>query len=551
MNTTDHNIASHLVRRAAERPYAAAVIYPHGHDSQRRVSYTHLTYRQLDSYSNRIAAALDNAGVEPGQRCAVMVTVSLDFFAITFALFKLGAVPVLIDPGMGIKNIKTCLAEAQPQVFIGVTKAHLARLIMGWGKDSIRLNITTAAAFWRDCVSLRALCSKVGDSWTCHQPGSDDIAAILFTSGSTGVPKGAVYSYANFNAQIDALRRLYAIEPGEIDLCTFPLFALFAPALGMTAVIPDMDATRPARVNPQHIFTAIDDFGVTNMFGSPALLRRVAAAGTKQQRRLPTLKRVISAGAPVSADILEQFSAMLDDDSAIHTPYGATEALPVCSVDSTTILTTTRHRTENGAGVYVGKPVDSIELHIISICDSAIAHWDDGLCVADGTIGEICVRGPQVTAAYFNRPESTALGKIACADGGFIHRMGDVGYRDKDGGIWFCGRKSHRVQTVEGTMFTIPCEAVFNTHAAVYRTALVGIGSAPKQTPVLCVELHHYGNRRQRAKVERELRAIAARFEHTRSIQHILFHRCFPVDIRHNAKIFREKLALWAQKKLG
>ena len=135
----------------------------------------------------------------------------------------------------------------------------------------------------------------------------DETAAILFTSGSTGVPKGAVYTHAIFHAQVDLLRRTYDIQPGEVDLCTFPLFALFGPILGMTCVVPEMDATRPGKVNPTRIIEAIADFGVTNLFGSPALIRRVGEYGEAKGIKLPSLRRVISAGAPVPARVLDTF----------------------------------------------------------------------------------------------------------------------------------------------------------------------------------------------------------------------------------------------------
>ncbi|OQY21542.1 MAG: peptide synthase [Desulfobacteraceae bacterium 4572_35.2] len=547
------NIAHHLVQRAKERPYAAAVIFPQGRDSSGQVSYTHYTYRQLDDESNRIAYALKQHGLQADQRAVLMVKPSLHFFAITFALFKLGATPILIDPGMGIKNIKTCLNEAQPEIFIGIPKAHIARKLMGWGKQSLRTCITTGMAWLPDTISLNNLVNRTPNNcpFDCQQPKQSQTAAILFTSGSTGVPKGAIYSHQNFNAQIDALQKLYAIEAGEIDLCTFPLFALFAPALGMTAVIPDMDASKPAQVNPDRIFETIDDFGVTNMFGSPALLRRVASQGLHQNKKLPTLKRVISAGAPVPATVLEQFGSMLSDDANIYTPYGATEALPVCSIDSKTILSQTRQLTDKGHGICVGQPVANLAVKIITIDDHAIEQWHDQLEVTDSTIGEICVRGKQVTQGYFNRPESNLLAKIQADDNDFYHRMGDVGYRDNKGNIWFCGRKTHRVQTTKETLFTIPCEAVFNTHPQVYRTALVGVGNAGEQQAILCVELMDKNDKTQADKIITELKQIQQQFPHTQAIEQFLIHPAFPVDIRHNAKIFREKLAAWAEKKIS
>jgi acyl-coenzyme A synthetase/AMP-(fatty) acid ligase len=169
--------------------------------------------------------------------------------------------------------------------------------------------------------------------------------------------------------------------------------------------------------------------------------------------------------------------------------------------------------------------------------------------VPPGKVGEVVVKGPQVSLMYFNAPEHDRLAKIA--DGtGVRHRMGDLGYFDDRGRLWFCGRKAHRVRTAQGELFTVPCEAVFNTHPKVFRTALVGVRRADAEMPVLCVELEKGVRRSERAGIRRELQEIAARFDHTRNIREVLFHPGFPVDIRHNAKIGREALARWAAKRL-
>jgi acyl-CoA synthetase (AMP-forming)/AMP-acid ligase II len=288
------------------------------------------------------------------------------------------------------------------------------------------------------------------------------------------------------------------------------------------------------------------------MFGSPALINRVGRYGEAQGIKLPSLKRAISAGAPVPAAVLERFTKMLSAKAQVFTPYGATEALPVCSIGSTEILDETCHATDQGGGVCVGKPVPGTELEIIAISDEPIANWDASLTVGVGEIGEIVVKGPQVTQSYFNRSQSTALGKIADSDhAGFYHRMGDLGYRDEQGRIWFCGRKAQRVVTAEETLFTIPCEGVFNTHQDVFRTALVGVGKPGQMRPVLCIELEKGADTSNLTKVHQELVAIGADNEVTRNIKTFLFHPEFPVDIRHNAKIFRDKLALWAAEKLA
>jgi acyl-CoA synthetase (AMP-forming)/AMP-acid ligase II len=314
-------------------------------------------------------------------------------------------------------------------------------------------------------------------------------------------------------------------------------------------VIPDMDPTRPARVNPKRIIEAVNNQGITNMFASPALLNRVGGYGKQNGTTLPSLRRVISAGAPVSADNIEQFSVMLNEEAEIHTPYGATEAVPIISIKSKEILMETRHLSEKGYGICIGRPINDIDIRLIKISDEPIDAWSEDLRVNAGEIGEICVKGPLVSREYFEDPKATALAKIN-ENGEVIHRMGDLGWIDNKGRIWFCGRKSHRVITADGTLFTIPCEAIFNRHPAVFRSALVGIGPRQQQTPVICIELHKSIAGINKNDLKDELLGLAAANDLTQKIQAVLFHKSFPVDIRHNSKIFREKLAIWAEKKL-
>lgn len=551
------NIALALQQMAERQPHVPAIFVPHDHDGFGRRRYVHLTYRQLDADASRIAAGLTALGVGRGVRAALLVRPSLELFSLMFALFKAGAVPVLVDPGIGVKRMGRALAEAQPAAFIGIPPAHVARMLLGWGRSAtIRVVVgSDAAARMLGGVSIGTV-RAMGDAATDGSGGfrvaataRDDEAAVLFTSGSTGAPKGAVYRHGNFVSQVEMLRDAFQFAPGEVDLPTFPPFALFDPALGMTTVIPDMDPTRPARVNPLHIVEAVRDFGVTNMFGSPALLDTVSRFGEATGTRLETVRRVISAGAPVHARILRRMRAMLPDDAEIYTPYGATESLPVAIVGSRTVLGETAEATATGAGVCVGQPVPRANVRIIRVDDGPIERWSDALLVPTGEVGEITVQSPTTTTHYFGRDEATRLAKIDDGHGGVVHRMGDLGYLDEAGRLWFCGRKTHRVRAAAGDMLTIPCEAIFNQHPAVWRSALVGVGPVGQQRPVVCVELEA-GVPEPRQLVE-ELRALGAAHAHTASIADFLVHPAFPVDIRHNAKIGREELAIWAAARLG
>jgi acyl-CoA synthetase (AMP-forming)/AMP-acid ligase II len=539
--TEKANIADFLPEMAAKQPDAAAIICPWGRRGRS------LTYRELNQRSARIARGLEKVGIGPGVRTVLMVPPGFDLFPLAFGLFRAGAVPVLVDPGIGLKHLKACLGNAEPEAFVGTTKAHAACTSLGWAKATLRAKVTVGRRlFWggHTLPQVEWLGSDA-DPLAVAPTGADDVAAIVFTSGSTGAPKGVVYRHSNFSAQVDAIRDAYGIEPGDVNLPTFPLFALFDPALGVTSVIPEMDPTRPARVDPRKIIGPIRDYGVTIMFGSPALLDTVGRWGARHGVKLESIRCVISAGAPVSPRVIERFQDLMRDGAAIYTPYGATESLPVASLSSREILSETRHQTDRGAGTCVGPPVPTIEAAVIMISDDPIDRWDEKLKVPTGEVGEIVVKGPQVTREYYNAPMHTALAKIT-DDDEVRHRMGDVGYFDDTGRLWFCGRKSQRVDTAAGTLFTVLCESVFNTHPEVFRTALVAVGEVGAAKPVLCVELEKGVRRSQHDRIRAELLDLGSGFEHTRAIRTVLFHAGFPVDIRHNAKIGRGALALWA-----
>ncbi len=543
------NVASHLKRAAERRPFKRAVVCPSGRDHYGRVIYAQLTFQQLDRESDRLAHGLLCAGIGRGVRTILMVRPSIEFFELIFAIFKVGAVPVVVDPGMGIRRMLTCFRSTRPQAFIGVPLAHAVRTFFPKYFQTVKVWVTVGRrAFWGG-HSLKKLRAAAWKPFEAAQTGREETAAILFTTGSTGPAKGAVYTHGNFDAQLQQIAAHLEFEPDEVDLSTFPLFALFYPALGVTAVVPDMDPTRPARVNPERIIEAVVNQGVTNMFASPALLERVGAYARSRGVVLASLKRVISAGAPVPARTIELFAPVLSEDADIHTPYGATEAVPIASIRGSEILSETRLLTDKGHGICVGRPINDIPVRIIAISDDPIRRWKEALVVPQGEIGEIVVKGDLVSRSYFENPLADSLAKIPDRTG-FWHRMGDLGWMDKKGRIWFCGRKSHRVVSSRETLYTIPCESIFNTHPLVHRSALVGIGPPTSQLPVVCIELKKTKGRIHRKTVRAELLDLAARHDLTRDIKILLFHDSFPVDIRHNAKIFRERLAVWAARRV-
>ncbi|NRB71124.1 MAG: AMP-binding protein, partial [Xanthomonadales bacterium] len=403
------NVARALRAQAQAQPDAPAIHYP---TAVRRglVRYQSASYAELDALSDTYARGLQDYGIKRGTRVALMVPPGLDFFALFFALFKAGTVPVLIDPGMGLKPLKKCLAEAAPEAFIGISKAQLARVLLGWARGSIQRVVTVGPRLgWRG-ISLKQLAARgaSGPPPLADTQG-EDMAALLFTSGSTGIPKGVVYRHRHFEAQVALLRERFAIQAGEVDLATFPPFALFDPALGMTTVVPKMDPTRPARANPAYLQQAIEQFSVTNLFGSPALLKNLSLHAQRRQLRFPTLRRALSAGAAVPGETVQRMQQAMGKDGLVHTPYGATECLPVASLSSAELTDELLARTRAGAGTCVGMPLAANRVRIVPIDDGVLERIDAVPQLAPGEIGEIVVHGPTSTDSYWRRDEQTHL----------------------------------------------------------------------------------------------------------------------------------------------
>jgi len=545
------NIARYLTAMAASQPDVAAVKIPRPRKSAEQLDYQVLSFAELDTEVNAWAARLKGKGIQPGDRVLVMVRQGLPLIACVFALFKLGAVPVIIDPGMGRENFLACVANAKPKVLLGIPAAQF----MSYVKRSAFKSVTTRV--WVSGSPTARLTAKARPPTAADAPVSSqetDLAAVLFTSGSTGAPKGVCYEHGMFEAQVRLVRDTYGITPGEVDLPMLPVFALFNPALGMTTIVPELDPSHPAEADPAKIVQAIRQENVTNSFGSPTLWRKIFDHCLAENITLPSLHRVLCAGAAVPASLWADAARVLPNGK-LHSPYGATEALPVCSISSDEIPA------DSVSGACVGRPLPGIELKIIPISDGPQTQVE-GLWTKE--IGEIIVAGPVVTKRYDGLPDATILAKIsfpkfllsglknpAANAGNCWHRLGDCGFLDAKGCLWFVGRKAERVTTVAGVMHTEPCEQVFRRHPGVSRCALIGLGPRHQQVPALVVEVVQTAAANDEAALAAELRALAQQHPHTTDIRRFFFHSSFPVDVRHNAKVHRLKLAQWAAGQKG
>ncbi len=531
------NLSDYIFSIAEQYPDKPAVIHP----------YT-ISYKEFQTEIDCFVHGLNRIGLKKGHKVLLLVKPSPQMFILTFSIIRIGAIPVMIDPGMGPKAMTRAFSKLQIDFFIGEPIAHILRIIYPGAFKNITTYVTTGRSLFGYGHSLSSF--RSGEWKESHSVASKptDEAAIFFTSGSTGPAKAVLYRNSMLHAQIDTLRDHFKYSADEIDCCTFPLIGLLVMCLGLSVVFADMNMTKPAELKPEKLIRNIQNYKCSHLFCSPMVLRKLAEYGKKHKIKLPSIKRVMTAGAAVPASLLQDFRELLLDDAKIHTPYGATEALPVSDMNDRELLELYSDPEVFNEGVCIGYPIEGTEMKIIKINDHEIPVFEDATELPDNEVGEIIVKGPVVTQEYLGM-KNLHYSKIWDQENNiYWHRMGDLARKDNKGRIWFYGRKSQRVQTRDGILYTIPVEAFFNAHPKVRRSALIGIaeGGTEFNVPVICIQMEEGVNKNKKRQITQELLEIAKNRDI--AVKTFLFYKDFPVDPRHNAKIFREKLTKWAQK---
>lgn len=522
------NIACRIEAQADLRPTKTAIQFP----LRARagvMKYQALSFKEFEQSASHFALGLTHYGVKKGDRVLLFVRPSLDFPALVFALFKMGATPVLIDPGMGKENLLRAISDVKPRVLISEPVVHIMRKLYPASFKGIELFFTTK---FFGGISFKKLKAKTGE-FKAVTVSEDDLAAILFTSGGTGAPKGVMYTHSIFNAQTDRLAEMFSLTSEDVDVPGFPLFAFFTLAVGMTSVTPMMDPSKPAQCDPAKIVQNIKDHQATFVAGSPAIWERVADYCCENNIILESVGRVVMFGAPVRYELHEKFEKILPNGTT-YTPYGATECLPVANVSGKDVLQFGKSAAINGGGTYLGAPAPKAKILVIKVTDDEIPTLADAHILPPGAVGEIIVKSDVVTPGYFEKHEATKLAKI-CEEKELWHRMGDMGRMDSAGNLWFLGRKSHRVENRNGLTTSIDFESVFNHQLALKRSALIALG--PSRELALVVEGV------ESPELTQKIFDLARKYDHTKNLTRIFYKEQFPVDVRHNIKIDRLALA--------
>lgn len=505
-----------------------------------------VSWRALDRQVRRIAAGLHGIGVRRGDRVSLLVEPGPTLTALVYACLRIGAVVVVADAGLGVRGLTRAERGAWPRFVVAQTKGLAAARALGW--PGVRISADPLAPAVRRALGVAHELVDVARAGEGHElppePGPQDEAAVLFTSGSTGPAKGVVYSHARLSALRDALAAHFDVGP-ETGLVTgFAPFALLGPALGTRSVTPRMDVSSPRTLTARAVADAVRASDARIVFLSPAaILNVVATADALDDAGRAALARVrtfLSTGAPISAELLGS-AAELMPSAAAHTPYGMTECLLVTDITLDGIRDAAAAPDD---GVCVGRPVGGGEVLVSALDDDGAATGEPS--AAPGVLGEVVVRAGHLKERY-DRLWLTDLAAERDTPPGRWHRTGDVGHLDDQGRLWIEGRLAHVLRTVDGPLAPVGPEQHVERVPEVRRAAVVGVGPAGVHQPVAVVETVAGARRPGLAP---DALAAAARAASPVPLAAVLVVPRMPTDVRHNSKIDRARLAAWADRVL-
>jgi acyl-CoA synthetase (AMP-forming)/AMP-acid ligase II/pimeloyl-ACP methyl ester carboxylesterase len=506
-----------------------------------------VSWRLLSQRVREIAAGLHQVGVQKGDRVSLLVPPSADLTAVLYACIRLGAIVVVADAGLGLPGLTRAVRGARPDHVIGALPGLMAARALGWPGQKISTNRLPAASRRALGVSyaLADLISLGRDEELPTPPDPDDVAAVLFTSGSTGPAKGVVYTHGQLAAVSRALHGQYGVGRGTGLVAGFAPFALLGPALGARSVTPDMDVTAPKTLTATAVAAAVAAIDATVVFLSPAALANVVATqdklGAADHAALAGVTSFLSAGAPVAEPLLAAAAALMPNASA-HTPYGMTEGLLMTDITLEGIRAAAQDDTARGpGGVCVGTPTATTRVRISVLDETGAAVGD--LSETAGVTGEIVVSAPHVKDHYDKLWLTDVAATRAVTAGERWHRTGDVGHLDAAGRLWVEGRMPHVITTALGVVTPVGPEIAASALADVARAAAIGVGPAGNQQVVIVVETVPPAARVGLAEpaLAEDVRMVAGH-----PVVAVLVVPHLPTDIRHNSKIDRTRLSRWA-----
>lgn len=468
-----------------------------------------VSWREFAQRAHQVAHMLQNAGMEKGDRVAMLVPPSVELLVASYGVWLAGGVLVVADSGLGPRGLRRVLRGANLRWTFGTPATIAAAKTLGWtpGTRSVSTRRFPSA------VSLATHSSRAELDLPVLEPG--DEAAIVHTSGSTGPAKPVRYRHGALAAQRDTIREAFAMSADNGFITSFAPFILLGPALGVPCVLPEGDVTKPAELDFDRFARAIESSHVDVAWLSPASARRIVetAAG-----RTASLRLVMLAGAPITPELARSIGEVTGAE--VRSPWGMTEAMPLTDGVGAT------RGVERGT--VTGAPLRGVDVVVLSLDASGPQE------LASGQWGELAVRAPWMFDGYEklwavdHRSEVTIRGLR-------FHRTGDLGVIGVDGSLLQFGRVQHALGLPSGT---IPSVFVEDPISARIDRQVAAVGIGPRGTQAIAIVIRGSGGLRLADVSTTQRVRSASEYEIAAVLEGEL-----PVDVRHQSKIKREVLA--------
>jgi long-chain acyl-CoA synthetase len=434
------NLADFLSNTAARIPEQAAITY----DGQS------ISFKEMDRKVDALAGGLERLGLKPGDRCVLMMPNCIEWALVYYALARLGAVVVPVNPIYRKGELQHIFSDSGAKAFVGHGDYLDEPIPVIESLPEMSIRVVKGDTAPPGFTALNELFDTESEAAAPGATGPDDPFAIIYTSGTTGLPKGAVLTHNNLMSDVLAVSGLRSSEPGDIVLTALPLFHIYGQTHALNlSIYSGLTLRIWDHFDPAEMLVAIEEEESTILYAVPTMINRLVEMVSDSPPKRSSLRFCVSGGSSLPVQVFKRFEDLFD--TWIMEGYGLTECSPTC-------LENPPGRTRTGS---IGFPVPGFEARVVD---------DDDNDVVPGEVGELLIKGPGVMKEYFNQPEATT----ETLRGGWLH-TGDLARQDTDGFFYIVDRKKELIIRGGYNVYPREIEEVLYQHPAVLEAAVMGL----------------------------------------------------------------------------
>lgn len=539
-----NNVISYIERHRAAFPDRPALRWVEAADRaawdgrpSARLPHRDISFGRFAEGIDRVAAGLRELGLRRGDRAIIFLPMGVLMYTAMFAVQRLGAIAVFLDSWARRYQLGASAACVQPKAMISHRAAFdLVAGLPEFGGLDIRI-VAGPGADASFTARLEDLVQRAG-CVPVEPVEPEDTALVTFTTGSSGVPKGANRTHRFLCAQHEALSSLLPYEPADADLPAFPIFSLNNLASGVTTVIPALDLAAPGPRDAAALVAQLLHEGITCATLSPSMLVGVSRFCAEAGIELAGLRRAVTGGAPISRDNGRDF-LRIAPRAACWVLYGSTEVEPMAHIEAREMLELPENPDPEivEEGVNVGRISPELEYKFIRIRRGPIELKEEGWPAlevpADG-VGEFIVTGDHVCRDYFNNPDAFRRAKIVDERGRVWHRTGDLARLDAEGNLWVVGRIHNVIERGGRLCFPVRAEILLKRLPFVKQAAFLGLPDPALGERTAAVAALDPAQRDEAGARAEILRLFA---KNGIPVDDVFFVESIPMDPRHHSKV--------------